>query len=86
MPTKDLASFSIHTPQNAFKRINDQFIIAGMSTAKSANVGFLPVVQLFAPSTNPAMHLAEKSLQKNLFVDVNNVHINITFSRVSVML
>jgi len=30
------------------------------STAKSANVGFWPVVQLFAPRTNPATHLEEK--------------------------
>jgi len=29
-------------------------------TAKSANVGFWPVVQLFAPPTNAATHLVEK--------------------------
>jgi len=31
-----------------------------LSTAKSANVGFRPVVHLFAPPTNPATHLAHK--------------------------
>jgi len=31
-----------------------------LSTAKSANVVFLQVVQLFAPSTNPAADLAQK--------------------------
>jgi len=31
-----------------------------LSTAKSANVGFWLVVQLFAPPTNPAMHIAQK--------------------------
>jgi len=31
-----------------------------LSTAKSASIGFRPVVQLFAPSTNPATHLAQK--------------------------
>jgi len=31
-----------------------------LSTAKSANVGFQPVVQLFAPATNSAMHLMQK--------------------------
>ena len=31
-----------------------------LSTAKSAIVGFRSVVQLFAPCTNPAMHLAQK--------------------------
>jgi len=31
-----------------------------LSTAKSANVGFRPVVQLFARRTNPAMHLSRK--------------------------
>ena len=33
-----------------------------LSTTKSASVGFRPVVQLFAPPTNPATHLAEKIL------------------------
>jgi len=31
-----------------------------LSTAKSANVGFRPVLQLFAPRTNPAMQLVQK--------------------------
>jgi len=31
-----------------------------LSTAKSANVGFRPVVQLFVPPTNPATHIAQK--------------------------
>jgi len=31
-----------------------------LSTAKSSNVGFSHVVQLFAPATNPATHLAQK--------------------------
>jgi len=31
-----------------------------LSTAKSANVGFQPVEQLFAPATNSAMHLMQK--------------------------
>jgi len=31
-----------------------------LSKAKSANVGFRPVVQLFAPPTNRATHLAQK--------------------------
>jgi len=31
-----------------------------LSTAKSANVGFRSVVQLFAPPTNPATHVAQK--------------------------
>jgi len=31
-----------------------------LSTAKRSNVGFLQVVQLFAPPTNPAMQLAQK--------------------------
>jgi len=52
-----------------------------MSTAKSANVGFWQVLQLFAPPTNPATHLAQKihftNPQKNLIVGVNNVSTNI---------
>jgi len=51
-----------------------------MSTAKSANVGFRPVVQLFAPLTNRAVHLAHKipfiNSQKNI-VDVNNMRTDI---------
>jgi len=31
-----------------------------LTTAKSANVGFWPVVQLFAPPKKPATHLAQK--------------------------
>jgi len=31
-----------------------------LSTAKSANIGFRQVVQLFTPPTNPAMHLVQK--------------------------
>jgi len=54
-----------------------------LSTAKSANVGFQPVVQLFAPPTNPATHPVQKNsfyksaFRKNLFVGVNSVHTNI---------
>jgi len=33
-----------------------------LSTAKSANVGFSQVVQLFAPPTNPPMELCTKFL------------------------
>jgi len=32
-----------------------------LSTAKSANVGFRPVMQLFAPPTHPATHVAQKN-------------------------
>jgi len=50
-----------------------------LSTAKSANIGFLPVVQLllFAPPANPAH--AENSFYKfgKNIVGVNNVHTNI---------
>jgi len=48
-----------------------------LSTAKSANVGFWPAVQLFAPSANPAH--AENSFYKfrKKIVGVNNVHTNI---------
>ena len=50
-----------------------------LSTAKSANVGFLPVVQLllFAPPTNPAH--AENSFYKlgENIVGVNNMSTNI---------
>ena len=52
-----------------------------LSTAKSANIGFRPVMQLFSPPTNPAPHLTQKisfiNPQKNLFMAVNNVHTNI---------
>jgi len=45
-------------PQSSFCKIP---MPAGMlSTAKSANVGFRLVMQLFAPPTNPAMHLVQK--------------------------
>jgi len=47
---------------------------------KSANVGFWPVVQLFAPPTNPAMHLAQKipfTNPQNPVVGDNNVSTNI---------
>jgi len=49
-----------------------------LSTAKSANVGFRPVVQLFAQAANPAH--AENSFykfRKQIIVDVNNVRTNI---------
>jgi len=38
-----------------------------LSTAKSANIGFQPVVQLFARRTNPATHLVQKIPFKNSF-------------------
>jgi len=66
LTTKDLAPFSIHIPTKnpLFQPINDQFIVAGswhmLSTAKSANVRFWLVVQLFVPPTYAAMHLAQK--------------------------
>jgi len=51
-----------------------------LSTAKSANVGFRPVVQLFAPLTNPATHLTQKipciNSKKN-YCGVNNMRTNI---------
>jgi len=51
-----------------------------LSTAKSADVGFRPVVQLFAPATIPATHLAQKipfiNSEKNI-VGVNNMRTNI---------
>jgi len=48
-----------------------------LSTAKSANVGFRPAVQLFAPPANPAH--AENSLYKfgKNIVGVNIVRTNI---------
>jgi len=48
-----------------------------MITAKSANVGFRPVVQLFAPPANPAH--AENSFYKfgKNILGVNNVRTNI---------
>ena len=51
-----------------------------LSTAKSANVGFRPVVQLFAPPTNRATHLAHKISFINsgkIIVGVNNMRTNI---------
>ena len=51
-----------------------------LSTAKSANVGFRPVVQLFAPLTNPATHVAQKIPFINwekIIVGVNNMRTNI---------
>jgi len=52
-----------------------------LSTAKSANVGFSQVVQLFAPPTNPAnAPRAENSFykfRKKNFLGVNNVCKNI---------
>jgi len=50
------------------------------STAKSANVGFSQVVQLFAPLTNPANALAQKITFRNSekkILGVNNVRKNI---------
>jgi len=52
-----------------------------LSTAKSANVGFLQVVQLFARPRNPAnAPRAQKSFYKfgKKFLGVNNVCTNIT--------
>jgi len=52
-----------------------------LNTAKSANVGFWQVVQLFAPPTNPAdSPRAENSFYKFVkknFLRVNNVCTNI---------
>jgi len=52
-----------------------------LSTAKSANVGFSQVVQIFAPPTNPAnAPRAENSFykfRKKNFLVVNNVRKNI---------
>jgi len=52
-----------------------------LSTAKSAKVGFSQVVQLFAPSTNPACGpRAENSFykfRKKFFWGVSNVRKNI---------
>jgi len=51
-----------------------------LSTAKSATFGFLQVVQLFAPPTNPAKARAENSFykfRKKIFLGVNNVRKNI---------
>jgi len=52
-----------------------------VSTAKSATVGFLQVVPLFAPPTNPAnAPRAGNSFykfRKKIFMGVNNVHTNI---------
>jgi len=52
-----------------------------LSTAKSANVGFRPVMQLFAPPTHPAMHVAQKIPfinSEKIIVGVNNMHTNIS--------
>jgi len=49
-----------------------------LSTAESANVGFLQVVQLFAPPANPAY--AENSFYKfgkKIILGVNNVRTSI---------
>jgi len=51
-----------------------------LSTAESANLGFLQVVQLFAPPTNPAYApRAENSVYKfgKKILGVNNVCTNI---------
>jgi len=52
-----------------------------LSTAKSANVGFSQVVQLFAPPTNPAyaprVENSFYKFRKNFFWGVNNVRKNI---------
>jgi len=51
-----------------------------LTTAKSANVGFSQVVQLFVPPTNPAnTPCAENSFYKfrKKFFGVNNVRKNI---------
>jgi len=52
-----------------------------LSTAKLSNVGFSQVVQLFAPPTNPAMHLTQTIpllIPKKIILGVNNVHTNIS--------
>ena len=52
-----------------------------LTTAKSANIGFRPVVQFFAPPTNPAnTPRAESSFykfRKKIILGVNNVCSNI---------
>ena len=52
-----------------------------LSRGESVNVGFLQVVQLFAPPTNPAITpRAENSFmnfEKKIFLGVDNVHTNI---------
>ena len=51
-----------------------------LTRAKSANVGFSQVVQLFAPRTNPAKAPgAENSFYKfgKILLGVNNAHTNI---------
>jgi len=52
-----------------------------LTTAKSANVGFLQVVQLFAPPTNPAYTCRAKNsfynFGKKFFLGVHNVRTNI---------
>jgi len=57
--------FSIHTPQKhpSFKPKNDQFVVAGVSykySYISQRPIFAGIVQLLAPSTNPATHLDVK--------------------------
>jgi len=37
-------------------------MLSTASTAKSSNVGFLQVVQLFVPATNPAALLVQKKI------------------------
>jgi len=92
LPAKDLAPFSIHyIPHKklSFNLINDQFIVAMLSIAKSANVGFsqVTVVQLFARPTNPPFGPVHKipfiNSEKN-FRSVSNVPQILGFSRVRV--
>jgi len=67
----------------SFKPINDHFIVAaiGLCSAKSANIGFSQVEQLFAPPTNPANAPREENsfykFRKKNFLGVNNVCKNI---------
>ena len=62
LPTKDLAHFSIHTHKNP--SLSDKLSIYCrwymLSTAKSANVGFSQVVQLFAPPKTQLSLLVQK--------------------------
>jgi len=51
-----------------------------LSTAKSANARFRPVVHLFVPPTNPAAHLVQKIPfinSEKIIVGVNNLRTNI---------
>ena len=85
MPTKDLALFSIHTPQKTSLMINDEFLLAEPQREENQQINHLRiskwVVQLFAPSTNPVRTSAKNSFYKsgfrnNLLVSVHKVCID----------